>query len=272
MRMQEYWNNLWSKLLNTKLVACLAFSLFLLSCTSGAVPPIASREPPPSQRINEHEVQLGETLYIIAWRYETDYRDMARINGLREPYDLRLGQQLKIYDDGSPTPSSRTAPVVDRSAEVRTVPVDPKPEIQTSSSSTNSNPAPVQTPLSTEAGRWQWPVAGRVTSAFGSSSLTRGIEIDPGSVTNVEAAAEGQVVYAGAGIRGVGNLIIVKHSDLFLSAYAYNSSLLAKEGDTVQAGQRIARVGNDSNGRPRVYFEIRRDGQPVDPIRYLPKR
>ena len=258
-----------------KFLSCLLLCLFVLSCTSRPTPTIVSREAPPSQRINAHEVQAGETIYSIAWRYETDYRDMARINGLREPYELRLGQQLKIYDDGRPAPNSTVAPVADRSVSVRTVPVDPQPEVR---STPTPRQAPAQassaarTPSASEIGNWRWPIPGRITSSFGSSSLAKGIEIDPGSETNVQAAAEGVVVYAGTGIRGVGNLIIVKHSDLFLSAYAYNSSLLAKEGDSVQAGQRIARVGNDSNGRPRVYFEIRRDGQPVDPIRYLPSR
>lgn len=96
--------------------------------------------------------------------------------------------------------------------------------------------------------------------------------IDPGAEIEVSAAADGVVVYAGTGIRGVGNLLIIKHSDLFLSAYAYNSELLANEGDRVHIGQSIARVGKNIDGLPRVYFEIRRDGKPVDPVRYLPPR
>jgi len=253
-----------------KLMACLFLSFLIESCASNVTPVIASRESPPSQRINVHEVQSGETLYSIAWRYEADYRDMERINGLSEPYELRLGQRLKIYDDGQPAPNSNSAPVVDRSPVVRTVPVDPEPTVQTSSSS--SNRPVVQTSVTDEIDGWRWPTNGRITSSFGSNSLAKGIEIDPGAEVNVESTADGKVVYAGTGIRGVGNLIIIKHSDLFLSAYAYNSSLIAKEGETVRAGQHIARSGNDSNGRPRVYFEIRKDGQPVDPITYLPKR
>ena len=264
-----------------KRTVCLFLSFFVVSCASNVPPIIASREAPPSQRINFHEVQPGETLYSIAWRYDTDYRDMERINGLSEPYNLRLGQRLKIYDDGQPAPNSNSAPVVDRSSTVRTVPIDPQSDVYTSSdvdvssdgsTSPDSNRPVPQVPVSNEIDGWRWPISGRVTSAFGSNSLTKGIEIDPGTEKNVRSAADGEVVYAGAGIRGVGNLIIVKHSELYLSAYAYNSNLLVEEGQRVNAGETIARAGNDSNGRPRVYFEIRKDGQSVDPTRYLPTR
>lgn len=96
--------------------------------------------------------------------------------------------------------------------------------------------------------------------------------IDSSEQTDVKAAADGVVVYSGSGVRGYGNFLILKHSDLFLSAYAYNEQLLAKEGDQVRMGQKIASAGKDSEGKPRLYFEIRKDGQPVDPVRYLPKR
>jgi len=91
-------------------------------------------------------------------------------------------------------------------------------------------------------------------------------------VSDVKAAADGVVVYAGTGVRGYGNFLILKHSDLYLSAYAYNDRLLAKEGENVRAGQTIAKSGKDKEGQQRLYFEIRRDGDPVDPIRYLPSR
>lgn len=270
-------------------LASFAIAFFLLSCASSGAPPIESREPPPSRRINVHEVQQDETLYSIAWRYEADYREMARINGLSEPYDLASGQALKIYDDGSPVPRVTTKPVVDRSSGVTTAPVvrgavetrtssnTAVPSARSSSpsapSSRGSSPiASSAAGLPAEVNEWNWPIKGRVTNAFGSDSRTKGIVIDPGAEIEVSAAADGVVVYAGTGIRGVGNLLIIKHSDLFLSAYAYNSELLANEGDRVHIGQSIARVGKNIDGLPRVYFEIRRDGKPVDPVRYLPPR
>lgn len=260
--------------LTTKLIVVLALSVFAYGCASSGAPPIESREAPPSRRINIHEVQAGETLYSIAWRYETDYRDMARVNGLREPYDLSRGQRLKIYDDGAAPIITAANPASQRAAPVRTAPVRTPATTRTSSSSGAVSAPAVRPAVSVPStvGDWAWPVKGRMTSAFGADSRTKGIVIDPGAETLVKAAADGVVVYAGTGIRGIGNLLIVKHSNLFLSAYAYNSELLAKEGDQVRSGQSIARVGKNTDGSPRVYFEIRRDGKPVDPIRYLPKR
>ena len=273
----------------------------LLSCSPPVPTPIQSRQPPPSLRINIHEVQSGETLYSIAWRYETDFRDMAEINGLREPYRLAPGQQLKIRDDRPPgEPSvailerSTQAPEPEKTsvreqtdirstprnsdaktAEITSVggsanpPVFERSMAATASSTTSKTKVVAQNSF---IDHWVWPSAGRVVKSFGTDSRTKGISIDPEGEKSVYAAAAGTVVYAGTGIRGVGNLIILKHSNLYLSAYAHNDRLVVKEGDTVKIGQKIAFAGRDASGKPRVYFEIREDGRPVDPIRFLPKR
>ena len=118
---------------------------------------------------------------------------------------------------------------------------------------------------------WRWPASGNVYLRFGASQKTEsGIRITGVSGQSVNAAAAGEVVYAGSGLASYGNLLIIKHNDTWLSAYGFNSVLLVSEGQKVGAGQGIARMGEDASGRPVLHFEIRRDGQPVDPLRYLP--
>ena len=120
---------------------------------------------------------------------------------------------------------------------------------------------------------WNWPHPGRLVTSFGRGQpVSRGIVLGGDLGSPVLAAGSGQVVYAGAGLRGYGNLIIIKHDESHLSAYGYNRDSLVREGESVSSGQRIATVGNDAEGNPRLYFEIRRDGTPVDPMRYLPAR
>ena len=120
-------------------------------------------------------------------------------------------------------------------------------------------------------GDWMWPARGKVVSTF-SNGQTKGIDIAGQLGDAVQASAGGRVVYAGAGLRGYGKLVIIKHDADFLSAYAHNRSLLVKEGQTVTKGQRIAELGNTDADRPKLHFEIRRRGKPVDPLKYLPKR
>ena len=121
--------------------------------------------------------------------------------------------------------------------------------------------------------RWQWPAKGSLLSSFDSKLVGRkGISITGKPGDPVRAAASGKVVYAGSGLAGYGRLIIIKHNQEFLSAYAHNRKLIAKEGDWVKGKQVIARMGNSSASRTLLYFEIRKDGAPVDPLKYLPER
>ncbi|MDP2091391.1 MAG: peptidoglycan DD-metalloendopeptidase family protein, partial [Pseudohongiella sp.] len=119
---------------------------------------------------------------------------------------------------------------------------------------------------------WQWPADGRLLSTFSETSAARGIDIAGISGQAVYAAADGDVVYAGSGIQGAGNLVIVRHNDRYLSAYMHNSTMLVREGDQVRAGDKIAEMGAGPNGRDMLHFEVRVDGKPVDPVRYLPNR
>lgn len=127
-------------------------------------------------------------------------------------------------------------------------------------------------PPGSPSGRWQWPAPGPVLNGFGAGGAGRGIDIGGELGSPITAAASGEVVYSGAGLVGYGNLIIIKHGDPYLSAYAHAQRLLVNEGDRVTAGEHIADMGRKDSGDALLHFEIRRDGQPIDPISLLPKR
>jgi len=217
---------------NLPLIACV---LLLTACSGSAL-----RWTP-----DYHTVRSGETLYSIAHSYGLDYRQLAKWNGLGDGSVIRDGQRLRLKPSGSAANSSSAG----------------------SSSSRASNSPAVPAPA------WFWPTAGTVYLSFGASQKTEsGIRITGSDGQPVRSAAAGEVVYAGSGLASYGNLLIIKHNETWLSAYGFNSVLLVREGQNVTSGQSIARMGHDSSGRAVLHFEIRRNGQPVDPIRYLPAR
>lgn len=240
------------------------FFVFLASCNSPPPAPVDYRSPPPSEKINEHQVSQGDTLFSIAWRYEKNVQKLARANGLSRPYTIYRGQRLTLDTSKAsryvsrPSPKNKSLPKNKSQA---------KPATRPTSKSTHK-----AAPALPKNWRWQWPVQGNVSKRFNSSTLFKGIDIQSFSGSPVVAAAPGVVVYSGSGLRGYGKLIIVKHSDIFLSAYAHNRKIFVKEGQPVKGGQKISEVGGDPSNKRRLYFEIRKDGKPVDPIRYLPKK
>jgi len=227
-----------------------------------------------------HVVEPGETLYSIGFLYGYDYREIAQWNGIPPPYALNAGQVLRVAPPqaGSPPakaqpkpPARKPAPVVgpvkvvprvvDRAETPVVKPVAPLP-VTRPTLSLPKNP------------RWQWPVKSRkVLQTFSANDPGRkGIDIAGRRGNPVYAAAAGRVVYAGSGLVRYGQLIIIKHNEKYLSAYAHNDKLRVEEGDVVAAGQRIADMGSSGAQRPMLHFEIRRNGKPVNPLRYLPQR
>jgi lipoprotein NlpD len=219
-------------------------------------------------------VRPGDSLYTIAWEAGLDYRDVALWNGLEPPYRLKAGQKLSLGGDlaGAQGRSVTRAvvepevvPVVTENTVVQTQ------GIQSSTASQQaSEPATLTDPTST-TGPWTWPANGELISRFDPDGGNNGIDIAGSDGSPVRAAAKGKVVYAGTGLRGYGLLIIIKHDETFLSAYAHNRAVTINEGDPVHSGQIIAQMGQSGTDTVRLHFEIRRDGQPVDPLRYLPK-
>ena len=196
----------------------------------------------------EHVVRSGETLFTIAWRYGKDYRDLARWNRLGDGSLIYPGQVLRLTRPGGATARSQPRATGNKSRPLPAIPTVPPPP-------------------------WIWPTAGPVVVEFGNRPGSgTGILIGGKMKQRIRAAADGRVVYAGGGLIGYGQLIIVKHNDTYLSAYGHNASLLVKEGDSIKKGQRIATMGEGPGRKPRLHFEIRRNGKPVNPRQYLPAR
>ncbi len=220
-----------------------------------------------------HVVNRGETLYQIAFRYGWDWKALAAHNGLREPYTIYPGQRLNlaVRTASAPRYSAAAAPV--RTAQRSAPPPKTAPRSVSPTPPRPVKPAPVPTPVASAPVKgWQWPAQGPLIARFQSNdSLNKGIDIAGQLGQPVKSAANGTVVYAGRGLIGYGEMIIVKHDDTHLSAYAHNSRLLVKEGEQVKGGQQIAEMGSSGTDRVKLHFEIRRGGQPVDPLGYLPK-
>ena len=251
----------------------LVVLLTLTGCASPPPAPIDSRKPPPSNKINVHYVSKGDTLFSIAWSYEKDVHKLARANGLRKPYTIYQGQRLTLDTTHLPALPS---PAIPRSHESKPVSKDKTSGQQTgraSSVKTASSAVSVSKPAALPSRwSWQWPVPGSVTRQFNADALFKGIDLRVRPGQPVVAAGPGVVVYAGSGLRGYGKMIIIKHSEIYLSAYAHNRKILVKEGQEIKAGQVISEAGGDHANNRRLYFEIRKDGKPVDPRYYLPKR
>ena len=248
------------------LLLLLGLSLtWLNGCSNVAQPPISDRSAGPAWTPNSHRVRPGETLYSIAFQYGMRYETLAQWNGLRSPYTIKVGQTLRLKPSVA---SARAAPRSNSSTSASSDSVKQPPA--TRASQPSPSPPPAQ---KTSTITWQWPAQGPILRTFqGNSHGKKGIEIGGGRGQAVRAAGPGRVVYAGSGLVGYGRLIIIKHDARFLSAYGFNDKLFVQEGSQVHAGQVIAEMGSSGTNRVQLHFEIRRDGKPVDPLQYLPKR
>lgn len=218
--------------MSARLTTCLCLLLLLSACGS------STRY---TQGAAEHVVRRGETLYAIAERYGRTPAELARWNRLGDGSLIYPGQVIRLVPPGA---ASAAAP-----RPSRTLPPIP------------DEPAP----------GFEWPTDGNISVNFGGKPGTgTGVLIDGRHGQAVRAAAPGSVVYAGGGLIGYGQLIIIKHNETYLSAYGYNASLLVREGQAVNKGQQIATMGEGPERKPRLHFEIRRNGNPVNPRQFLP--
>lgn len=230
-----------------------------------------------------HVVKKGDTLYSIAFRYSRDFKDVASWNRISPPYTIYPGQFIRLKPSGqqvavSPPEKKRGTPL--QTETVRKLPpkqqpepiqVKPAPAPETKPAETKVAAKPAtNSPLPDGPVKWSWPTLGKIVKS-NSPTSQKGIDISGKSGQTIKAAATGDVVYSGSGLFGYGKLIIIKHNETYLSAYAYNSKLLVKEGDRVRAGQPISYMGQDHSGRTVLHFEIRKNGKPINPITYLPK-
>ncbi|RWR01590.1 peptidase [[Pantoea] beijingensis] len=253
-----------------------------------------------------YTVKRGDTLFYIAWITGNDFRDLAQRNNIPAPYGLNVGQSLQVANGaGTPITGGNAITVADatqggvptppNSSQIKPGTVAQQPVITYSEDSGKSSggkmlpssgttvattTAPVTTPTvssttnsTTPVGTWRWPTEGKIIDNFSASEGgNKGIDISGSRGQPVVSTASGRVVYAGNALRGYGNLIIIKHNDDYLSAYAHNDTMLVREQQEVKAGQKIATMGSTGTSSVRLHFEIRYKGKSVNPLRYLPQR
>ncbi|MCK9005592.1 Murein hydrolase activator NlpD precursor [Haemophilus influenzae] len=264
-----------------------------------------------SYKGNTYKVNKGDTMFLIAYLAGIDVKELAALNNLSEPYNLSLGQVLKISNCSTKTVTTTVSVKQPAVTTSTATPVKPavtytpgangtqigsdgtiigpikseagtSPSVPVATSSTqvtssvnNANSTPINSnvvaPIASNV-VWQWPTSGNIIQGFSSTDGgNKGIDISGSRGQAVKAAAAGRIVYAGNALRGYGNLIIIKHNDDFLSAYAHNDKILVADQQEVKAGQDIAKMGSSGTNTVKLHFEIRYKGKSVDPVRYLPR-
>jgi lipoprotein NlpD len=233
----------------------------------GAVAPAALPGADNAGKPGYYTVRQGDTLIRIALESGQNWRDIARWNNLDNPNVIEVGQVLRVLPPAAAeTVAVRALPPASGASASM-----PSASAASAARGTASAPPQPAVPAEEEVG-WAWPTGGGGVLAGFDEQKNKGLDIGGKAGDPVLAAADGRVVYAGAGLRGYGNLIILKHNNTYLTAYAHNQSLLVKEDQTVRKGQKIAEMGSSDTDRVKLHFEIRRQGKPVDPSRYLPAR
>ena len=260
--------------------------------------------PAPAARVEEpkaekgmYTVRRGDTLLRIALDHGENYRDIVAWNNLRDPDDIKVGQVLRVAAPErertanvqtqpvpappAATPPRKTEPRADKQPYTESVAARPESGARTEpvrpAAPASASPAPaiaagsIVTANDDDKLSWMWPADGRIVATF-DEGRNKGIDIAGRAGQQVVAAGAGKVMYAGSGIRGYGNLVIVKHNNSLLSAYAHNRKIVVKEGDNVAKGQMIAEMGDSDADSVKLHFEIRQQGKPVDPARFLPGR
>lgn len=233
--------------------------LSLTACSAHGPAPVSDRYQSSEISPDTHRVSRGDTLFSIAFRYGTTVERLAAINGITPPYTIYIDQRLKLK--GSLPVKAMAKPISSNPKVVSKPSIKPPSRVVT-----------VAKPIQHKDSVWYWPlnIKGALTARFKEGSTSnKGIDIAAARGTPVLASRAGTVVYAGSSLPGYGNLLIIKHDAQYLSAYAHNERLLVKEGDTVLAKQHIANLGSTSSPSPKLHFEIRQDGKPIDPLALL---
>ncbi len=273
----------------------LSVSLLLFGCSVPRPAPVESRVLKPQEKPNDfysnsdrrkeekngfYSVQEGDTLFGIALAFGQNWRDIADWNSIANPDKISVGQTLRVKPPKDKLAGAVTIPLengkvgqvesvgadklkaMENSGPLAKIDSDEKTEVESDQFSSQG----VSSDLS-----WIWPANGQIIEQF-SDSNSKGISIAGVAGEAVYASEQGKVVYSGNGLRGYGNLVILKHSEDFITAYAHNQEILVKEGESVNKGQKIAKIGMSDADRPKLLFELRKGGKPIDPVNFLPKR
>lgn len=291
--------------MRVRTLACVGVALLLAACASSqhrapvedrtangastaATAPVEPAKPLPPGAENAgkpgyYVVKPGDTLIRVGLESGQNWRDIMRWNNIENPNVLEVGQVLRVVPPGTDATTVATKPVAGSRVESR--PLDAKPPVAAASTpivvtpgasapapaAAGSAPPPSASREPDDDINWMWPANGSVIAGF-DEARNKGLGINGKAGDPVFAAADGRVVYAGSGLRGYGNLVIVKHNNSYLTAYAHNQTLLVKEDQPVRRGQKIAEMGSTDADRVKLHFEIRKQGKPVDPARFLPPR
>jgi len=250
-------------------VTVLALAMLIAACESAVKAPVSVIDATPGASASPNItytgrmtiVKPGDNLYSISFESGFNYLEVAEWNQIDPEDFIYPGQKIKLY----PPQDQATAPAPTQPASAPAKPKQPAAK-STPAATTASVPA-----SSAAVSDWIWPADGQIIARFSAAERRNGIEIAGQSGSPIRVAASGRVVYSGTGLIGYGRIIIVKHSTSFLSVYAHNSRVVVKEGDSVSRGQKIAEMGSTDADRVKLHFEIRLNGKPVDPLRYLPK-
>lgn len=232
-----------------RVILVLLCTLFCVSCgllSQKVAAPVVNSTPYDIKHDTVHTVRRGDTLYTIAWQYGLDYHALAKANNLRSPDHIVVGQAIRLNIDAANANKSTWRKSIQRIQEIK---------------------KPTSQPIT-----WSWPVKGPILKQYGvhQAQANKGIDIGGSLGKPVRAAAGGTVVYAGSGLRGYGQLIIIRHNEAYLSAYAHNKAIEVREGESVRLGQIIARMGKTDTQQVKLHFEIRHHGAPIDPLSKLP--
>lgn len=253
-----------------RLIVFLLLSLLLGGCGS-----LVSQGPEGSYIT--YKVRPGDTLYSISWKYGYDHREVAAWNKIRHPYNIYPGQKILIITSrqtrktGSGIPESQTKSASRESTQIKGKSSTTLPDVTVAKSSRSDKRVDKQKQAENRKIVWQWPVKGKLITKYNPAAGDKGVDIKGQLGQAVRAAASGNVVYSGKGLIGYGNLIIVKHNETYLSAYGHNRRLLAREGQIVKKGEKIAEMGSTNKDGAILHFEIRKLGKPINPLWYLPK-
>ncbi len=246
-----------------KYLVCGLAVFLLAGCVSKPEPiPVINKSP--SRVIpNAYQVKQGDSIYKIAWAFGVDFQDVAEYSNLKEPYALEPGQVVYLKK-----PEARVTALEDEEP--------PGPVVAKKLPEKEPAPQPAAAPESLPSvsfaaspTEWNWPAEGRLVGKYSVAKGNKGIQIAGAEGSPIKATAAGEVVYSGQGLRGYGNLVILKHSPEFLSAYAHNQEILVSEGQAVQTNQQIATMGSSGVQTTMLHFELRKNGQPVNPMNYL---
>lgn len=254
---------------------CILFALPNTGCSPRSIYYDKNFNPP--VYFGRHVVRKNETLYSIAWRYGRGFKELAAANGIKSPYMISVGQIISLERSAK---TSNNLTKSSRSKDTNTSNVTKGKVSKQSVKNVTKN----KKHKNFNNIKWQWPHLGPIIAKYyvsnkktvkkinGQKTINKGIDISGRVGQTIYAAATGEVVYAGNGLLGYGNLVIINHNETYLSAYAHNRKILVQEGQKIKIGQKIAEMGRSETSNPMLHFEIRKNGEPVDPMRYLPSK